>query len=310
MRESEKLDIHQSITDKIIAALEAGVGEARLPWHRAGVYGLTPRNADTGVSYNGINVLSLWATAEARSYAQPVWATYRQWQGLGAQVRKGEKAALVVFYKQFDVDPRDDDPEDDGKRRVAKASWVFNAAQVDGYVPPEPLPPLEPITRIAQVESFVAATGAVIEVGGERAYYRRSSDKVCMPDENLFRSSNRTEDWYAIALHELGHWSGAPHRLNRQFGERFGDEAYAFEELVAELCSAFFCADLGISPAMRDDHATYIANWLEVLKRDNRAVFHAAAKASEAAKYLARFSSASLVPPQLGSGAQQTPCPA
>lgn len=301
MKQVERVDVHQAITDQIITALEAGVGEASLPWHRSGICAFTPRNAETGASYNGINVLSLWATAEARGYAQPLWATYRQWQSIGAQVRKGEKAALVIFYKQYETDPKPDDPADDGLRRVAKASWVFNVAQVEGYEPPPPLPSLGPIERLERVERFVEATGAVIEIGGERACYRRSSDVVCMPDEDLFRSEGqrRTEDWYAIELHELGHWSGAPHRLNRQFGERFGDSAYAFEELVVELCSAFLCAELGISPVMRADHVAYIANWLQVLKNDNRAVFHAAAKASEAAKYLASFSAGTRVPPHL-----------
>jgi antirestriction protein ArdC len=285
-----KLDLHQTITDQIVAALEAGTDKASLPWHRTGAYSIMPKNAATKEPYNGINVLSLWATAEARQYPTSLWATYRQWQSLDAQVRKGEKAALVVFYKQYEATPTDE--HDDGQRRVAKASWVFNVAQVDGFTVGEPLPPLPPVERMERAERFLMATGAEIRIGGEMAYYRPSTDHIQMPDEHLFRADGfqRTSDWYSVLAHELGHWSGAETRLNRDLKSRFGDEAYAMEELIAELTSAFLCAELGISVAPRPDHASYIANWLKVLKEDKRAVFTAAAKASEAAKYLAKFS--------------------
>jgi antirestriction protein ArdC len=292
MPEPSKLDLYQTITDRIVAALESGPDKVSLPWHRTGACSILPRNAFTGHAYNGINVLSLWATAEERQYPRSLWATYRQWLGLDAQVRKGEKAALVVFYKQYEAEPSDE--QDDGMRRVAKASWVFNVAQVDGYAADKQLPPLPPLVRLFRAEQMVKATGADIRIGGEMAYYRPSTDHIQMPDEHLFRAQGykRTEDWYSVLTHELGHWSGAEKRLNRDLRNRFGDEAYAMEELVAELTSAFLCADLGISVAPRPDHAAYIANWLKVLKSDKRAVFTAAAKASEAAKYLAGFATA------------------
>lgn len=289
MREKAPLDIHQSITDKIIAALEAGVEKATLPWHRPGATSILPRNAESGNVYNGINILSLWATAEEKAYERSLWGTYRQWQALDGQVRKGEKAALVVFYKQYETTPNPDDADDVGLRRVAKASWVFNVAQVDGYQTDDtPLPSLGPIDRLARAEAFVRATGAEIRVGGERAYYRSSGDYIAMPAEDLFRAEGfqRTEDWYSVLNHELGHWSGAPSRLDRQLGNRFGSPEYALEELIAELTSAYLCAELGISMAPRPDHACYINNWLGALKNDNRAVFMAAARASEAAKFL------------------------
>ena len=282
----QKFDIHQNITDKIVAAIEAGAGDAKLPWHRTGASSIIPKNAATGNAYNGINVLSLWATAEARNYPRSLWGTYKQFQSLDAQVRKGEKAALVVFYKEYDVDPDPQQADDDGRRRVAKASFVFNIAQVDGYVSPDELPPLPPLERIAQAEAFVKATGADIRIGGESAYYRRSTDHIQMPDEHLFRAETRTEDWYSVLTHELGHFSGAEKRLNRQFGQRFGDDAYCVEELVAELCSAFLCAELGITVQPRPDHAHYIGHWLRVMKADKKTVFTAAAAASTAAKYL------------------------
>lgn len=290
MREKQHLDVHQAITDKIVVALETGAGKFELPWHRTGTSSILPKNAATENAYQGINVLALWATCEERQYSHSLWGTYKQWQSLDAQVRKGEKAALVVFYKQIEVEP--DGDQDNGLRNFAKASWVFNVAQVDGYTVGEPLPEIPPIERNARADAFIAATGADIRIGGESAYYRPSTDHIQMPDEHLFRAEGeiRTEDWYSVQTHELGHWSGSEKRLKREFGIRFGDGAYAMEELVAELTSAFVCADLGITVQPRADHARYIAHWLKILKADKRAVFTAAAKASEAARYLASFS--------------------
>jgi antirestriction protein ArdC len=232
---SEKLDLHQSITDKIVALIENGADKFSLPWHRTGASSILPKNATTGNAYNGINVLSLWATAEERGYSHSLWGTYRQFQSVDAQVRKGEKAALVVFYKEYDVEPDPKQDDDDGRRRVAKASFVFNVQQVDGFTLPDALPPLPPIGRYDRAEAFVKATRAEIKIGGDSAYYRRSTDHIQMPDEHRFRAETRSEDWYSVLTHELGHFSGAEHRLNRTFGKRFGDDAYCVEELVAEL---------------------------------------------------------------------------
>lgn len=284
-----RTDIHQLVTDQIIAAIEAGTGDARLPWHRTGASSFLPRNAATGNDYNGINVLALWAVSELRGYSQSRYATYRQWQSLGAQVRKGEKSALVVFYKEYQGEPDFDDPQDDGKRRVAKASYVFNIAQVDGYEDETPLPTLPPVERIARVEQFIATQGVPVVIGGDVACYRPSTDTIHMPDEYLFfnpDNGGRTEDWYSVHLHELIHASGHQKRLGRDLTNRFGTEGYAAEELVAELGASYLCAELGISCAPRPDHARYIQNWLRVLRDDKKAIFFAAARASEAATYL------------------------
>jgi antirestriction protein ArdC len=167
----QKFDIHQQITDKIVAIIEAGADKASLPWHRTGASSIIPKNAVTENTYNGINILSLWATAEARSYPHSLWGTYKQFQSVEAQVRKGEKAALVVFYKEYDVEPDPQQEGDDGKRHVAKASFVFNVAQVDGFTLPGELPRLPPIERYERAEAFVRATGAEIRIGGGSAYY-------------------------------------------------------------------------------------------------------------------------------------------
>jgi antirestriction protein ArdC len=289
---TSRKDIYSEITSQLIAAIEADPGNPSLPWRRSSGPLFMPVNALTKNAYNGVNIVSLWVAAEVKNYAAPVWATYRQWLELGAQVRKDEKSSLVVFYKEFDAEPDPENAGDDGKRRVARASWVFNSAQVDGYIAPDAPEPLGPIDRIAAADKFVGATGARIEHGGESAFYRPSTDHIQMPEEGAFcgtATMSRDEGYYATLVHELTHWSGASRRLDRDMGKRFGDQAYAAEELVAEIGAAFLCAELGITQEVRADHAQYLAHWLQLLKDDSRAIFAAAAKASEAAAYLKRL---------------------
>lgn len=288
----ERRDLHAEITNQLIAATEADPGKPSLPWRRrAGALHL-PVNSLTGKAYSGINVLNLWVMAELRSYATPLWATYRQWAERGAQVRKGEKASTVIFYKEFEVEA-DPAEGDDGKRRVARASHVFNASQVDGFEIPAVAEDLGPVARLAEADRFVNATGARIEHGGDRAYFRVDTDHIQMPAEGLFtgtKTMTRDEGYYATLVHELVHWTGPAQRLDRQMGKRFGDKAYAAEELVAEIGAAFLCAELGITQTVRQDHAQYLANWLTLLKDDSRAIFTAAARASEAAAFLRQVS--------------------
>lgn len=154
---------------------------------------------------------------------------------------------------------------------------------------PETPQSLGPVERIARADRFVAATDATIHHGGDRAFYAFASDHIQMPDQGLFTGTTtmtRSEGYYATLVHKLVHWSGAKHRLAREMGKRFGDAAYAAEELVAEIGAAFLCAELGNTQEVRPDHAQYLANWLKLLKSDSRAVFLAAARASEAAGYL------------------------
>lgn len=282
-------DIHAEITNQLIAAIEAGPGKLSMPWRRSALPLFMPSNALTGNAYNGINIVSLWVAAECLGYSAPIWATYRQWSELGCQVRKGEKSSLVVFYKEYESEPDPQNADDDGKRRVARASYVFNASQVDGYTLPDAPQPLGPVERLETVDHFIASSGARIEHGGDRAFYRPSTDHIQMPDEGLFCGTDtmsRGEAYYAVLTHELTHWTAAPTRLSRELGKRFGDAAYAAEELVAEIASAFLCSELGITQDTRADHAQYLAQWLKLMKDDNRAIFTAAAKASEAVAYL------------------------
>jgi antirestriction protein ArdC len=277
-------DIYQRITDQIIAAIEKGAGRFEMPWHaNSGM----PANAVSGKFYRGINVPVLWATAQEKGYDCPLWATYKQWQEKGAQVRKGEKSALVVFWKFFDTakdtEEAETEPEErSGRRAMARSYPVFNAGQVDGFTPPLPAEPNQG-ERIQHAEAFFRHTGAVIKHGGPQAFYQPGTDEIRMPAFEAFKSP---EAYYATGLHELTHWTGAPQRLDRNLKGRFGSENYSFEELVAELSAAYQMAILGLANEPRQEHAAYIQSWLKGLRDDKRLIFAAASHAQRAADYL------------------------
>ena len=296
-----RADIYQRVTDQIIAALEAGADRWKMPWHTTGMENATrPINAISKKPYRGVNTLALWIAASEQGYPSNEWATYKQWQEKGAQVRKGEKSSTVVFWKINDKgeetegnaesNPSNSDEEtgEAGNRRIlARGYFVFNASQVDRYTAPA-LPQIEPTTvqgneRNAEVDAFFTATGASVQHGGNRAFYRSGSDHIQMP---FFDAFFEPVDYYSTLGHETVHWTSAPTRLDRDLTGRFGSEAYAAEELVAELGAAFLCADLGLTNTPRPDHAAYVSSWLKVLKSDNRAIFTAASKAQQAADYL------------------------
>lgn len=304
-------DIYAAITAELIKAIEADPGRPQMPWRKTGRPLWMPENATTGATYNGINVVNLWVAAETRGFTSPQWATYKQWQEIGAQVRKGAKSHMIVYYGEFETEPGAENPDDDGKRRFLRHSNVFNAQEVDGYELPAPPEPLDPIERLEAVEAFIAATGARIEQGGQRAYYRRSADLIQMPDERLFTGTdtmNRQESWYAVQLHELTHWTGHQTRCNRDAAGQFGSPEYAFEELIAETGAAFLCAQLQITQDVRADHSQYLANWLQMLKDDPKAIFKAAARANEAVTFLKKIQSKTRAATPVY--AEQTPAPA
>ena len=287
---SPREDVYSRVTVRIVADLEQGTRPWLKPWsatHTAGR--ITRPLRANGQPYRGMNVLLLWGEAVANGYTAPIWMTYRQAQELGAQVRKGEHGALVVYADRF-TKTETNDMGEPHEREIPfmKGYTVFNVEQVDGlpghyYARPETLPPN--VERIERADRFAAATGADIRHGGNRAFYAPARDFVQMPPFEAFRDA---ESYYATLTHELTHWTGHTTRCAREFekGHRFGSEGYAFEELVAELGAAFLCADLGITPEVRDDHAAYLASWLKVLKGDKRAIFSAAAHAQRAADYL------------------------
>jgi len=282
-----KVDVYQKVTDAIIKAIEHGVGTWRMPWHTSGRHAFSPINVASMKPYRGVNTVCLWAAAESKGYESGEWGTYKQWLELGGQVRKGEKATGVVFWK-FANDSSES--QDDGAEHSARSSRpcftrgyaVFNSAQVDGYTPKtEPAMPMP--DRIERADGFFQGIGATVRHGGNRAYYAPDSDHIQMPP---FQAFGENVSYYSTLAHEHTHWTANAARCDRQLGKRFGDNAYAAEELVAELGAAFTCAHLGLSTEPRADHAQYINSWLRVLKADKRAIFTAASKAQAAADYL------------------------
>ena len=286
----EKQDVYTRITNKIIADLERGNLTWLQPWqagHAAGEVSRPLRS--TGERYQGVNVLMLWAAAMEKGYVAPIWMTFNQAKELCANVRKGEHGSLVVYANRMTKTVQDEKGEDVEKHiPFMKGYTVFNVEQIDGlpahyYARTEPQHTTA-LERIEAVEKFVASTGATIKHGGNRAFYRMSDDIVQMPELQSFKNS---ESYYATAAHEITHWTRHPSRLDRSFDQkRFGDSGYAMEELVAEIGSAFLCADLEITPEQREDHSAYIESWLKALKNDKRAVFTASSHAQRAADYL------------------------
>lgn len=283
-----RTDVYRTITDTIIAAIERGAGDFVMPWHGSGI--ARPQNALTRSDYHGINIIALWAEAYNRSFATGWWATYRQWQEAGGQVKKDEKASTIVFFKRLEEDPQEEGDEDERRARlVARASRVFNADQVEGWTAPQGAYPHGTAEVIPSVGALAGASGAKIRLGQDMACYRIDGDHIEMPPLSSFigsPTSSPTQAYAATLLHELVHWTGAAHRLDRGFGEGFDKERLAAEELVAEIGAAYLCADLGVSNAPRPDHAAYVGSWLKLLKNDRRAIFTASRLADRAATHL------------------------
>ncbi len=283
--------LYAEITDKIIRQLEAGCVPWVQPWGRVGGVGVRlPKNAATGRSYSGINVLLLWGAVIERGYPGQAWLTFRQALTLGGSVRKGERGTTVVYADRFTPEDERERARRDGDEargiHFLKRFTVFNTEQCEGL--PEGVtsePSRQPENLILpQVEELIRASGADLRIGGDRAFYDVRADLIRVPPPQAF---NMTVDWHRTALHELGHWSGAEQRLGRDLSGSFGSRAYAQEELVAEMTAAFACASLSIEPTVR--HADYIGSWLEVLRQDDRAIVRAASAASKAAEFLLAF---------------------
>ncbi len=281
---ADRADIYTRVTNEIVAAIESGAGDWTMPWHHDGAAVTRPQNVAADRRYRGINVLALWIAAEVGGYAVGIWGTYRQWIAVGGQVRKGERGTTVVLFKE--AGSRDDDHHDEEesarRRMIARAFTVFNIAQVDGYEPETSA--LGPESqRFDHAESFVAALGVPVVTGPYDAHYRISTDQVFMPPAAAF---DDPVAHIGTLIHEMGHATGAAHRLDRNFAERFKEHALAMEECVAELTASYILADLGIAHHLRPDHAAYVASWLEALKSDPRAIFTAASKAQQAADWM------------------------
>lgn len=285
-----KQDAHRRITDRILTELKQGTRPWLKPWSGGDLAGSgrsRPLRA-TGQPYRGINVLLLWIEAQAYGYVSPSWMTYKQAQALGAQVRKGERGATVVYYGDSSKTVHDEASGEDRDQafRFLKTYTVFNVVQIDAlperfYIVPESAPEVE---RIAAADAFFARIPATVNHGGDKAYYMPSADRIQLPPFAAFHDAH---GYYTTRGHETVHWTRHESRLDRSFGrEKWGDEGYAREELVAELGAAFLAAGLGLSIEPRPDHASYVASWIKVLQNDTRAIVQAAAHAERAVAYL------------------------
>jgi antirestriction protein ArdC len=301
-------DIYQEVTDKIVAQLEKGTR----PWTRswgasaAGLPGGFPLRHN-GKPYRGVNVSLLWIQAAVCGYSSPYWMTFKQGLELGGCVRKGEKSATITYTSTFERKVKKNDVSGQQVDQVERIPFlkiyhVFNASQLDGL--PERFyaqaPVVAPKARIEAAETFFAQQDCKVVHGGDRAAYSSSLDVIRMPVAEAFKE---VEDYYSTLAHEHVHSTGHVSRLDRKLGSRFGSQDYAMEELIAELGAAFVCSTIGISSEPRADHASYVANWLQVLKNDKKAIFKASTLAQAAADYMAERAGVSRDEPEMAMAA-------
>jgi antirestriction protein ArdC len=278
-----KRDLYTEVSSRIVAELEAGAAPWIKPWS-ATAGANTPCNAATNRPYSGCNVILLWM-AQAAGYRTPRFLTFRQALDLGGNVRKGEHGTKVYFVKQLQV--RNQSADEDSSTRLIpmmREYTVFNIDQCENLPDiniGKPIGVRNPDTRDELADAFLRATGADIREGHGEAYYVPGRDFIAMP---AFAGCKGADHFYNVAFHELTHWTAHRSRLDRDLKNRFGSRQYAAEELIAELGAAFLCAEFGFDGDVRN--AGYIANWIELLKADNRAFFTACSKASKAADYL------------------------
>lgn len=290
MTTKTRKDCYTEITNAIVSDLEQGIRPWVRPWHGGAATPSRPLR-NNGEPYRGINVLWLWRAAQVAGYRSAYWFTYQQAKQLGAHVRKGEKASLVVYANLYTKTEEDDDREP-RERQIPflKAYCVFNADQVEN-LPARFTAAAADGEEVsfdhwpnAEAETFFANTGAIVREDEARAYYSILEDTIYMPPLRKFEQAER---YFSTLAHEHVHWTGKPTRVPRNFPRAVCNPAnYAREELVAELGAAFLCADLGLSLTPRTDHADYIGHWLQLLRNDKRAIFQAAALAQKATDYL------------------------
>lgn len=300
-------EIREQITNRIVDALKVGTAPWRRPWSNLENTG-SPANVVSKRSYSGVNALILPLVASERSWSSRWWGTFRQWQELGlrvkarpSHVKPGEWGTRVVFCKAVAKKPAQErngedqpgeDLEHDSRFFLLRTYYVFHAEQAEGdgieryLARPRTATTFEDYTP---AEGVIKATNARIEYGGSRAVYFPGEDYIQLPPKFTFESEH---EFYATAFHELIHHSGHESRLNRLTKNfRFGDAAYAFEELIAEVGGCFLCSEVGVRQS--DDltnQAAYLASWLKVLQADPTAIFTAGSQASAAVDYILAFS--------------------
>lgn len=286
-----KKPFHEVVAERLIQQLKQGTAPWQRPWQPGAPNALIPMNPITGNRYKGINAIALMA----QDYRDPRWMTYKQAEGIQAQVRKGEKGSTVQYWKFTEEQIKRDEhgkPVLDAQGKLVTIeirlerprvfyAAVFNAEQIDG------LPPLiqKEIAwnSIERAEHILSASGAVIVHGeNDRAFYRPSTDSIHLPDKSQFLSA---ANYYATALHELSHWTGHSSRMDRDLIHPFGSEGYAKEELRAEITSMILGDELGIGHDP-GQHASYVGSWIKVLQDDPLELFRAAAEAEKIQQFI------------------------
>lgn len=285
------MNVYETVTERLISALEGGRIPWRQPWKASADGGSLPFNRTSGKLYRGINIWLLGCSP----YSSSAWMTYKQAQEMGAQVRKGEKGSPVVFWK-FD---REKDAET-GKAHssvLMRQYTVFNVDQIDGLPQELPfdLPPFNPIESAqAILDGYIAQPNAPkLAHGGSQAFYSPSSDSIQMPKPETFF---KAEGYYTTAFHEAGHSTGHSSRCDRKDGMHnfFGDHLYSKEELVAEFTAAFLCAKCGISNEYTETNSTaYLQSWIRAFKNDPKVAVSAAQRAQKACDFILNGAAAS-----------------
>lgn len=277
-----KFDVYAHVTDTIIAEIETGTPPWRKPW-TGSTSGIALPTRHNGEEYRGINVLILWIMAAKQGHVSSRWMTYKQAQELGGQVLKGETSSTVVKYGTF---TKENELGIEEELPYARAYRVFNADQIEGLPEDYDIRPEAPrdlgTAEDPELEAFFGRTGAEILTSDDpRAYYSPAKDHIHMPPIATFHNA---AGYYGTLAHEVIHWTGSEKRLERikKFANR---EAYAFEELVAEIGACFLGAQIGVTPEF-DQSAAYVEGWLQALKEDKKAVFRAASEAQKAADFV------------------------
>jgi antirestriction protein ArdC len=214
--------------------------------------------------------------------------TYKQAEAKGWQVKKGSKGTHIIYFKINEYENKKTGDID--KVPMLKRYSVFNGDQIEGFIPcREPVAEVETFDNCDLVEATLEAHEITIKHGGDTAFFSPKMDFIQMPMKQDFISTdeeNNQQTYYSTLLHEVTHWTGHKKRLDRDFSGRFGSNAYAFEELVAEIGSVFLCAKMGVKASPSQNNAKYLNNWLEVLKDDKRAIVKAFSLASKASNYI------------------------
>ena len=293
MISSKAQEYRDELVKKLCDAMENGTA----PWQRTWTDGDAPFNAISGRAYHGINAVNLALQSQALGHSEDGrWLTFDQAKEKGWHVKQGEKGTHVEFYK-FEEKPKFDESgspvfDADGKQKVeknliVKNYVVFHASQIEGIEPYVPKA-RNPIEDNEKAERILKESGAEIRHGGNEAFYNRTNDYIQLPEKGQFKSQ---ADYYASALHELGHWTGYSSRLNRPASSDMKSETYAKEELVAEISSMFVSAETGIPQTKEhfENHAAYVDYWVKAVKEDPNALFRAVNQAQKASEEILKY---------------------